>query len=62
MFPYLPITPSNEGGLSFIHTETGETLHFDKSWMTNLDKVEAILMDNHHGNYTIDPITDEDMD
>ena len=53
MFPYLPITPSHEGGMAFQHVDTGEILEFDASWRTHLDRVEEILLQNHYGDYEV---------
>lgn len=53
MFPYLPIQPAEGKAMAFQHVSTGEILEFDASWLPNLDRVEQILMQNHHGDYEV---------
>lgn len=52
-FPYLPTTPAEGKAMAFIHVDTGEILEFDASWLTNLDRVEEILWQNHTGDYEV---------
>jgi hypothetical protein len=53
MFPYLPVQPAEGKALAFQHISTGEILEFDASWLTHLDGVERILMQNHYGDYEV---------
>jgi len=53
MFPYLPIQPAEGKALAFQHISTGEILEFDASWLSNLGRVEEILMQNHMGDYEV---------
>jgi hypothetical protein len=53
MFPYLPVEPSKGFAMAFAHTETGEIFEFPASWLSHLDRVESLLMQNHEGDYTV---------
>jgi len=56
-FPFYPIPAEKPNGISFLNTVSGETLHFDSSWWSALDRVHQILWDHHIGNYTNIPST-----
>lgn len=51
IYPFVPTTSLNEGGLAFVNEETGEILDFPASWRADLDAVEHIIVSNLIGDY-----------